>query len=353
MNNAGTAPSALIRETNDGLTCVQCVILGRALGRGATPDVRAVGFVGGWLHVIKQPTNGARGSTGRLAVADATGASRLEELAGQLSALSGDVSHVRENQVKGRDIETLREAISDMRQTMAQNQQPQHDGGAMIGLSRQIEALSSRIDALPSLKSRQWELGFKQAGEDMSWQLAYFNILRPVSNLDACNRLGISPCLGAYDGEAVHQGLEASGQWVSGPWALTGGLTLINARRQGSIAEPTTNGARPTNVPDWIARAQASYRVAALPGLQLSAGLSQEGGRAVLPDQSITLPAWTRIDAGLRYATTLGGYKTDWTLGIDNLFDKRFFRESPYQFGHVYLFPAAPRTVRVAMQASL
>jgi localization factor PodJL len=87
-------------------------------------------------------------------VADATGASRLEELAGQLSSLSGDVSHVRENQVKGRDIETLREAISDMRQTMAQGQQPpQQDGGAMIGLSRQIEALSGRIDALPSLKS--------------------------------------------------------------------------------------------------------------------------------------------------------------------------------------------------------
>ena len=86
-------------------------------------------------------------------VADATGASRLEELAGQLSAISGDIGHVRENQVKGRDIETLREAISDMRQTMAQNQQPQHDGSAMIGLSRQIEALSGRIDALPSLKS--------------------------------------------------------------------------------------------------------------------------------------------------------------------------------------------------------
>ena len=207
--------------------------------------------------------------------------------------------------------------------------------------------------ALPSLKSSQWELGVKQAGDTLSWQLAYFNIVRPVSNLDACNRLGISPCLGAYDGEAVHQGLEASGQWKSGPWALNGGLTLMNARRKGSIAEPTTNGARPTNVPDWIARAQAGYRVAALPGLQLSAGLSQEGSRAVLPDQSITLPAWTRIDAGLRYVTTLGGYKTDWTLGIDNLLDKRFFRESPYQFGHVYLFPAAPRTVRVAMQASL
>ena len=213
--------------------------------------------------------------------------------------------------------------------------------------------------ALPSLKSSQWELGIKggNSAKDgnaaLGWQLAYFNIVRPMSNLDACNRLGITPCLGAYDGEAVHRGLEASAQWVQGPWTANGGLTLINARRQGSVAEPTTNGMRPTNVPNWIARAQAGYRVAAVPGLQVTAGFSHEGARAVLPDQSVMLPAWTRIDAGLRYDTMLSGYKTSWTVGIDNLLDRRFFRESPYQFGHVYLFPAAPRTLRFAVQASL
>ena len=41
-----------------------------------------------------------------------------------------------------------------------------------------------------------------------------------------------------------------------------------------------------------------------------------------------------------------------WILGADNLFDKRYWKESPYQYGHVYLFPGAARTWRLAMQAS-
>jgi iron complex outermembrane receptor protein len=33
--------------------------------------------------------------------------------------------------------------------------------------------------------------------------------------------------------------------------------------------------------------------------------------------------------------------------------DKRYWKESPYQFGHVYLYPGAARTIRLAVQAAL
>lgn len=212
---------------------------------------------------------------------------------------------------------------------------------------------SNAGEALPLVKSRQWEIGLKGAAEALGWQIAYFDIDRPVTNLDACNRLGITPCAGAYDGNAEHRGIEASAQYSRGAWRAGGGVTLLHARRSGSTAEPYVNGQKPTNVPDWTLRALAAYRFAALPGLELEAGLSHEGRRNVTPDASITLPAWTRVDAALRYDTRLNGVKTTWTLAVDNLADRRFFRESPYQFGHVYLFPAAPRTVRVALQAAL
>jgi len=211
--------------------------------------------------------------------------------------------------------------------------------------------------ALPVLKSRQFEVGVKgdvKGGDNtLGWQLAYFRIQRPMTNLDACARLFITPCEGAYDGEAVHRGVEASGQWRSGPWQLDGGVTLIDAKRRGSTAEPATNGKRPPNVPDAVLRARAAYSVAAVPGLQVEGAASHEGRRAVLPDESIMLGGWTRLDAALRYNTQLGGTKTAWTLGVENLLDRRYFRESPYQYGHVYLFTGAPRTFRVAMTASL
>ena len=174
-----------------------------------------------------------------------------------------------------------------------------------------------------------------------------------MTNLDACARLFTTPCLGQYDGSAVHQGLEASTQWTQGAWRLDGGILLLDAKRQGSIAEPATNGQRPPNVPRWTLRSQAAWRVAGVPGLELQGRLSHEARRAVLPDASIQLPAWTRVDAALRYDTRINTMATTWTLGVDNLLGKRYWKESPYQYGHVYLFPGSPRTFRVTFQASL
>jgi iron complex outermembrane receptor protein len=207
--------------------------------------------------------------------------------------------------------------------------------------------------ALPPVTSHQSEFGVKGQAHDLNWQLTFFSIVRPSTNLDACNRLYISPCTGAYDGTAKHSGLEASAQWRSGPWSLGGGVTLLHARREGSIVEPDTNGKRPTNVPDNVLRAQAQYRFTAVPGLALDASWSREGSRAVLPDASVTLPVWNQLDTTLRYDTVMRGTATTWTLGVDNLLDAHYYKESPFQFGHVYLFPGAPRQLRLCVQASL
>lgn len=205
--------------------------------------------------------------------------------------------------------------------------------------------------ALPALKSRQWEIGAKGGRNGLGWQVAVFNIVRPMTNLDACYRFG-TPCNGQYDGEAVHRGLETSLQWEQGPWRVGGSATVLDAKREGSLIEPTTNGKEPTNVPKWVLRAHTDWRVSSVPGLSVHGRVSHEGQRAILADGSLTLPAWNRVDASLRYETKLAGAPTTWTLGAENLLDKRYWKESPYQYGHVYLFPGAARTWRLAMQAS-
>lgn len=204
---------------------------------------------------------------------------------------------------------------------------------------------------LPALKSRQAELGLKGERDSLRWSAALFSVTRPLfADIGSCDV--DNSCTRQLDGEAQHRGLELNAGTRSGPWDLNAGLTLLDAQRQGST-DPTLNGKRPVNVPKHILRAQTAYRVAGLPGLSLHADLSHEGQRSVLPDGSITLPSWTRVDAALRYATRIQNTATTWTVGIDNLLDRRYFKESPLQFGHVYLFPGAPRTIRFAVQASL
>lgn len=206
---------------------------------------------------------------------------------------------------------------------------------------------------LPALKSRQWEFGVKGARQGLTWQLAWFDIRRPVTNIDYCNSIGAADCIGGFDGTEAHRGFEAAAQWATGPWRFGATAMLLHARREGSALTPADNGLRPANVPANVLRAFAAWRVPGVPGLELQGSVSHEGDRAVLPDNSITLPAWTRFDAALRYETQMGRTTATWTLGVDNVTGKRYWRESPYQFSHVYLYPGAPRTVRVGVTFTL
>jgi iron complex outermembrane receptor protein len=205
---------------------------------------------------------------------------------------------------------------------------------------------------LPVLKSVQEEVGVRGGpavlnGRGFQWQATAFRITRPTSNLDACANLGLSPCTGRMDGDVRHQGLEASVQWASAPWFVGLQATLLDAQRRGSTAQPELNGKAPTNVPEQIIRARARWTPVAVPGLALQGTLSHEGSRQILPDNTKQLPGWTRADAVMTWEAP--GSRAQWLLGVDNLTDRRYWREAPFQFGHAYLYPGAVRTVRAGV----
>jgi iron complex outermembrane receptor protein len=210
--------------------------------------------------------------------------------------------------------------------------------------------------ALPALKSRQVELGLKQAGAKLDWRLALFDIRRPTANDfhvdDDAPAVGdcddADPCLRRTDGIARHQGVEAEAEWRLDALSLRGSAMWLRARRSGSD-DPLLNGLRPTNVPARSLKLQAAYNVPALPGLALVGFVTYEGSRMVLPDNSIETPGWTRIDLGARYTQRVGTHEWVWRLGIDNLADRRAWQEAPYQFGHAYLYPLAPRSAHASL----
>jgi iron complex outermembrane receptor protein len=205
--------------------------------------------------------------------------------------------------------------------------------------------------ALPALKSRQIELGLKGSIHPFEWNLAWFDIVQPqFGDLGSCS--GAASCTEQLDGSERHRGIEAGGVWRAAGWTVRGGAQWLHARREGSeVAD--INGKRPTNVPAITLKLQAAYAFAALPGLSLHANLSHDGNRMVLPDNSASIPGFTRVDTALRYETTWAGTRWTWRAGIDNVFNERAWRESPYEYSHVYLFPLAPRSARVSVQADL
>jgi|CXWL01.1.fsa_nt_gi iron complex outermembrane receptor protein len=210
---------------------------------------------------------------------------------------------------------------------------------------------SNRGLALPALKSRQFEAGIKREGEQFDAALAVFDISRPqAADIGAC--AGADSCLRALDGTSRHRGIEASGTWRVAAWTWQASAMRLDAQRRGSKVA-AINGTRPVNVPTATLRLGAEATVAAIPGLAMLANISAESNRVVLPyDESVTIPGWARLDLGARWRQALGAGTLVWRLGVDNATQRRAWKESPYQFGHVYLYPLAPRTWRASVQAS-
>jgi iron complex outermembrane receptor protein len=78
--------------------------------------------------------------------------------------------------------------------------------------------------------------------------------------------------------------------------------------------------------------------------------MTHEGQRMVLPDNSVATPGWTRVDLAARYTQRLGPASTAvWRAGIDNVTNQRAWKEAPYQYGHAYLYPLAPRVFHASV----
>ena len=205
---------------------------------------------------------------------------------------------------------------------------------------------------LPALKSRQVEAGIKLATGATESSATLFDIRRPVSS-DLC--VAADACVNderyerRIDGVARHRGLELATSLHGGPWTARASAMWLHARRQGS-ADPALDGQRPVNVPDRSLKLQVARDLGA--GMTVQAEVLHEGARAVLPDNSVMMGGWTRVDAAFDWRLPVTGMDTRVRLAVDNLADRRAWRESPYQFGHVYLMPMPPRTWRVALNAS-
>ncbi len=201
---------------------------------------------------------------------------------------------------------------------------------------------------LPALKSRQAELGLKQSGKTLDWRVAAFDIRRPTwADTGSCDVS--ASCTRVLDGTARHRGVEAEAEWRGGALSLRGSAMWLKARREGS-ATAALNGLQPTNVPAANLKLQGTYSLSTLPGLALIGFATHEGRRMVVPDNSQTTPGWTRVDLALRYAQAWQGSKLVWRLGVDNVADTRAWKESPYQYGHAYLYPMAPRSLHASAQ---
>jgi iron complex outermembrane recepter protein len=212
---------------------------------------------------------------------------------------------------------------------------------------------SSAGEQLGIGRSRQTEVGVRNLPNPrrFNWNMALFEITRPFTHdiYDANTNTSTR----YVDGKETHQGLELGADWQSSQWKLATQTQWLKAKLSDVQMSPEIVGSTPLNIPKFVLRGMTEYRYTSVPGLRTGIRVSHEGQRNVTEDGSIQLPAWTTFGANAHYDTKVNNMASTWSLAIDNLEDKRYWRESPKQFGHYYLYPGAPRTLRATVQFRL
>lgn len=205
---------------------------------------------------------------------------------------------------------------------------------------------------LPAMQSRQRELGVKYAATDgLMLGAAVFRTTQPFqyAKPDASD----AGFTFVQEGTQAHTGLEltANGQ-VTERLGLTASASVLQARAR-DAGTAFYDGQQLVNVPKVRAAVHVDYALPFVSGLAVSGGLRYASSNAATVDGSVKAPSYSVFDAGLRFQHALREHPVTWTLSVDNVFDRFYWRDTGSSYGDYYLFAGAPRQARLSVSFGL
>ena len=191
--------------------------------------------------------------------------------------------------------------------------------------------------ALAPYVFRQKEVGLKYDAGKFGAGAAVFSTSRPRAFVNPSN-------LFAAAGEDRHAGVELNvfGLPTRG-LRLLGGATWLDAKQR-STGSATSDGKRVIGVPAFQATIGAEWDVPAVAGLALDARIVRTGGRYADAANSLKVPGWNRLDAGVRYLTEMAGKQLTVRARVDNATNRNYWASVGGYPGAGYLVVGAPRT---------
>jgi iron complex outermembrane receptor protein len=187
-------------------------------------------------------------------------------------------------------------------------------------------------------ESKQHELGVKYEHGTFMTTLALFQIEKPSGEIGAGNVFSVQA-------EQRNRGIELSvfGEVAPGT-RLMGGVTVLDGELTDS-ATAANRGNKPVGVPDVQANLWAEWDTPWLEGFTLTGGAIYTDSQYVNQANTQELDAWTRFDAGARYATRIEGRPTTFRATVQNVFDREYW-SGVASYGA--FSPGYPRTLQLS-----
>ena len=177
----------------------------------------------------------------------------------------------------------------------------------------------------------KWDLGPALALTAAVFQLDRKNVIIPDPNDP-----GVSILVDGQRTEGVELGV--SGQ-VNEAWSIQGGY----AYQDGHLTD-AFGGARLAQLPKHVVSLWNRYDFTSAWGVGL--GVVYQTEMFAAADNSVTLPEFTRVDAGLYYAPS---ERLSLQLNVENLLDERYY---PNAHNNNNITPGSPPAVRFGVTAS-
>ncbi|MFK3798515.1 TonB-dependent siderophore receptor [Pseudomonas sp. NPDC088444] len=199
-------------------------------------------------------------------------------------------------------------------------------------------------EVFPPRRSKQTEAGVKLDWDDYGATFGVYRIEQPNSatTLLPGNRLGTFN----VDGEQVNKGLEMNifGEPLDG-LRLLAGATFMHTELS-KTSNGLTDGNRAAGVPRFQYNLSTQWDIPGLEGAALSGRILRTGGEYINAENTLSIPAWTRVDLGARY-----GFKADdkyitLRANVENVANKAYWASA--STANNYLTQGEPRTLKVS-----
>lgn len=193
--------------------------------------------------------------------------------------------------------------------------------------------------------SRQVEAGVKYDWRRISFAAAVFQTRQAYQYAKPDNAGDFTY---VQQGQQKNTGLELSANgWATERLQIATSVAAIRARVSGS-GTPQYEGHQTINVPKLRASVYADYALPWVNGLAVLGGVQYSASKNANRTGNVEVGDYALVNIGSRYTTQVDGYETVFRLSVDNLFDKRYWRDAGEYMGDDYLFQGAPLTARLS-----
>ncbi|MEW6483784.1 MAG: TonB-dependent siderophore receptor [Pseudomonadota bacterium] len=188
-------------------------------------------------------------------------------------------------------------------------------------------------------RTRQNEIGLKVQRDRFGGNLALFDMRKMAGVLGSDNIYRLS-------GEQRNQGVELNvfGEPVLG-WRVNAGTTWLKPVMNNMYG--SANGKDAVGVPRNQWRLYTEYDVPGMQGVTVNGTLMHSGHQYADSNNSLRMPAWTRLDLGVQYAMPWQQTRLTWRAGVENVTNAKYWETIGQDSG--YLTQGDPRTVKLSV----